>query len=384
MIDLLLEHAAREGELARALAAHDEVVRQSAGRGDVGIVREAEGAVSADPARAFSFDAAGAATLSFGGRSWRAGRFEPTSIGELRRRAAARSPGKSGRVRLCVIDGGSASTDIGSLQAFAGDGTLFQVASQFNCLESTGPWLSPVERYLRDSTQGPRASISALPGTLLRHYAAPAAGGERFVQTEDGRQVELLADVCAPGVAAVQNGYLLVDEIADPRAFRAVLETRFDAIRVGVHDGIEVVLGHDWAGAVGRSPGAGIAQVFTSTEAGGGYGDLSGPHLDVCRQLLRAAYLGTLLAAVTLDRPRVVLTLIGGGVFGNPPEIIWDSITWAADEVARLAGRDLDVVVNGRGLGRQLDLRRVGKDVRDRGGFLLAWPASGGPRIVHF
>ncbi len=31
------------------------------------------------------------------------------------------------------------------------------------------------------------------------------------------------------------------------------------------------------------------------------------------RQLLRAAYLGTLLAAVSLGRTRVTLTLIGGG-----------------------------------------------------------------------
>jgi hypothetical protein len=380
VIDLLLQHdPAAEGELVRALLAHDEAVLHSAGRGDLGLVRAAEIAVAADPAGAFTFDASGTATLAFGGRSWRAGRFEPTSIGELRRRAAA-SPSKEGRVRLWLIDGGSPSTDIGSLQASSGGDTLFQVASQFNCLESTGPHVSAVESYLSDSTQGPRASISALPGTLLRHYAAPGSGGERFVQTSRGRQIELLSDVCEPGVAAVRNGYLLADEIADPRSLGIALEARFEAIRVGVHDGVEVILGYDWAGAV-RAPGPRIAQVFTSTVAGGGYSSLTGAHVDICRQLLRAAYLGTLLAAVSLGRSRVVLTLIGGGVFGNPMDIIWESIVWAVDEVASVANRDLSVVVNGRALARQLDLRRVGREVRERGGFVLAWPAAGGLRI---
>jgi hypothetical protein len=386
VIDLLLEQGAdpaQDGALVRALAAHDAAARQSARRSDLRLVGEAERAVRADPARAFAFDSSGAATLAFAGRSWRAGRFQPTAVGDLRRRAVEdrRSNGaRSARVRLWVIDGGSASTDIGSLQASAGDGALFQVASQFNCLESPGPWLNPVERYLGDSTQGPRASISALPGTLLRHYAAPGPDGQRFVQIDDGRQIELLADVCAPEVAAVRNGYLLVDDIVDPRSLRAVLETRFESIRIGVHDDVEVVLGYDWAGAV-PAPGPRIAQVFTSTVAGGGYGTLSGPLVDVCRQLLRAAYLGTLLAAVTLHRPRVVLTLIGGGVFGNPLDVIWESILWALDEASPLASQDLEVLVNGRGLDRQLDLRRVGDDVRKRGGVVLAWPASGAPAI---
>jgi hypothetical protein len=381
MIDLLVEHdPAREDDLVRALVAHEEAVLASAWRGSLGVVKEAEAAVRADPAAAFRFDAAGEATLAVGDRRWRAGRFEPTSIAELRRRAAGQAGAGQARARLWLIDGGSPATDIGSLQAHASDGTLFQVASQFNCLEATGPWVSPVERYLNDSTQGPRASISALPGVLLRHYAAPGPGGGRFVQTNDGPQIELLADVCEPGVATVHNGYLLVDHVADPARLSAALETRFEAIRVGVHERVEVVLGYDWTGAVARSPGPCIAQVFTSTLAAGGYGELTGPLVDVCRPLLRAAYLGTLLAAVGLGQRRVVLTLIGGGVFGNPLALIWEAIVGAFDKVAPLLTSDLDVVVNGRGLARQLDLRGALEDVGQRGGYLLTWPAKGGPR----
>jgi hypothetical protein len=278
------------------------------------------------------------------------------------------------------LAGDSPATDIGSLQSQAGAGTLFQVASQFNCLEAPWDELTSVVSYFGDPTQGPRASISAFPGTLLRHYRAPGRRGVPFVQTNDGPQIELLRDVCEPGMATVRNGYLRAGTIPHPKTFSATLEARFDAIRVGVHDDVEVVRGYNWDGAVSGAPR--IAQVFTSTLAAGGYGSASGSLLDVCRQLLRAAYLGTLLAATSLGRERVVLTLIGGGAFGNPPRLIWESILWALDQAESVVARDLDVVVNGRNLGEQLDRPTILQGVRARGGVLLACP-RGGPVTVH-
>ena len=69
---------------------------------------------------------------------------------------------------------------------------LFQVASQFNCLEAPGSFVVPVADYLHDPTQGPRASVSAFPATLVRHYAAPQPGGQRFVQASNGPQIMLV------------------------------------------------------------------------------------------------------------------------------------------------------------------------------------------------
>lgn len=96
-----------------------------------------------------------------------------------------------------------------------------------------------------------------------------------------------------------------------------------------------------------------------------------------CRQLLRAAYLGTLLAAVTLHRKQVVLTLIGGGVFSNPVPLIWESIVWALEQVEPVLAGDIDVIVNGRALGRVLDLDAVVLPAaRAREGAVLAFDRS--------
>lgn len=383
MLDAIIEmghDAGREPELLRAIRAHVERLKAAAGRGDTGLVARAEAEVQRDPG-ALSFDAGGGATLRAAGHAWQAGRFEPVAIGALRARAReARErarPARAPRLRMWVIDGAAAATDIGGLQAYSREGALFQVASQFNCLEAPDAVVVPVARYLSDPTQGPRASISAFPGTLLRHYAAPRPDGGRFVQVTDGPQIELLGDVCAPEVGRAHNGYLTAKGVADPGAFVAALGEGFDRIKVGLHDGVEVVLGGNWSGGVEGRPI--IGQVFTSTVAAGGYGGerLGALFEPACRLLLRAAYLGTLLGAATTGKRKAVLTLIGGGVFGNPIGAIWEAIGWAAGEVEPLLSTDLDVFVNGRDLGRRLPSERILAPVRARGGAVITFsPAN--------
>lgn len=369
-------------QLVAALSRHLDDVQAGYGRNEGEQVERAEAEVAADPRRALRFDASGRATLVANGRRYQAGRFEVLRLAELRGRALAvrAAAGRPAcRRALWVFDGASPATDIGALQATAAPGSLFQVASQFNCLESPGAFLSPVASYFTDPTQGPRASISAFPATLLRHYAAPSPSGGRFTQTEGGPQLDLLADVCEPGVAEVQSGYLRSSKIADPLAFARALETRFEAIAVGVHDDAEVVLGADWLGAVAGAPHRTIAQVLTSTVAGGMYGDVAenSVGLVICRQLLRAAYMGTLLAAAALGKRRVVLTLIGGGVFGNPLRVIWESILWAADEVVTALHDDLIIIVNGRQLSQELAARELRAAAVARGGELVRFERSG-------
>ncbi|HEX7597072.1 MAG TPA: protein-tyrosine phosphatase family protein [Polyangia bacterium] len=337
--------ARRPGGISRAAKA----IQDSRGQGDRGLVGKVEAAVAADPAACITFDATGLATVTGAGQRFVGGRFSLRSIGELR--AAVPTPTsrpESRRVRLSAIRDQTALTDIGALQAMAGEKVLFQVASQFNCLEAPGPHQVPVSQYLQDPTQGPRAAISAFPGALVRHYAAPTAEGGHFVQSK-AHQLDLLAQALPREVGQVRGGYLQLDNIANLAKAAELLTGRFDHIRVGVHDQIQVVLGHNWDGGV--RPGQQVAQVLTSTFAGGIYSPgarIKGHTETICRQLLRAAYLGTILAGLVLDKRQVILTMIGGGVLGNPHELIWDSICWAVDQAEGLAPRELDVVLNAR------------------------------------
>ncbi len=354
------------------LRAVQHSVGQRSPLGDAGaLLASIESEVAAHPERCFTFDGDGQATLVAAGHAFAAGRFTTPQIGELRarvgRRADAHLKGGHGRLLLSVLRGAHPLSDIGTLQATAAPRTLFQVASQFNCLEAPGPQLVPVRDYVHDYTQGPRASVSAFPGTFLRHYRAPAADGSHYVQT-DARCIDLLADAVPASVARVVGGYLQPANIRDVGRLAAALEEGFDQLRIGAHAGVQVVFGHDWNGAVpGDAPP--IAQAFTSTMALGGYGrDDGDPALTAARrQLLRAAYLGTLLAALDLDCDTVVLTMIGGGVFGNPLRDIWDAIHWALDEVEPLVIGTRQVIVNTR----EAIVGAEREKVRARGGVVV-------------
>ncbi len=363
--------------LTEALSAELAVLAARGARGDRSLVERAEQEVRASPEACFHFADDGVATLRAAGRSFMAGRFETPSLGALRARAIAaraRAGAPSARLRFWVLDGASPATDIGALQGAAPPGSLFQVASQFNCLEAPDACIVDVADYFHDPTQGPRASISAFPGTLLRHYAAPGPGGARFVQRSEGPQLNLLEAACDEGVARVESGYLMTSNITQPQRFARLLEERFDALRVGLHDEVEVVFGGNWDGPITAEPRSTIAQVFTSSVAAGGYGRLDMANPDsatIVRQLQRAAHEGALLSAASLGKSFVLLTLIGGGVFGNPVPVVWQAILDAVDAVAPLLHRDLVVAVNGYSLGQRVPHAELGRAAEERGGALL-------------
>jgi hypothetical protein len=361
----VLEHLLR-GRHAEALEQRAELLQRQ--RADGSQVARLEAAVAKSPSSALSFDADGGAMLKADDHRYGAGRFAVRSIRQLR--AEAHAHGVTGhKARLSVLVGQDPMTDIGALQATAAPSTLFQVASQFNCLEAPGPGIVPVADYFGDSTQGPRASISAFPGTLLHHYAAPASDGTRFTQTEE-RQLNLLSEALPRDLARVSSGYLMSQHIADAHGAASTLEERFEDICVGVHDDVQVVLGHNWDGGVEGD--IRIAQVFTSTLAlGYSRGSReSRPLAAICRHFLAAAYLGTILAGSALGKRTVVLTLIGGGVFANPHPLIWSCIEWALEEADPILAGPLDVVVNCRDIQREL-VPALAAATRARGGACL-------------
>ena len=93
------------------------------------------------------------------GRRYGISTLKLPSLGELRERVAAVSRPAS-PPRLAIVTGDVRAMHRNPTHA----GATFQVASQFNLLEMTGPEVTPehgVTRYASDPTQGPACAIAA-------------------------------------------------------------------------------------------------------------------------------------------------------------------------------------------------------------------------------
>jgi hypothetical protein len=299
------------------------------------------------------------------GRSYGIGEFETPSLGELRNRTAGRASHAPGRLTVSTISG-----DVGQLHGDPTNaGAMFQVASQFNLLEMTGPDVHPedgVTRYVYDRTQGPACAIAAGAATIYRNYFAPVDG--RPGQTRH-RQLDCLKDL---GTAlgnhnatlwTMRNGYALCTE-SGLETLRHTLNALSPAetdvlkalLRVGVH----------WGAQVTRSPRADhrVSQVFCSALP------VSYTHIAAARWepfarlVLDAAYEATLWTAL-LNAQRygsnvVFLTHLGGGAFGNERPWINDAIRLA---LTRVAGSGVGLNVRLVSYGRPAeDLERLAQE----------------------
>ena len=110
--------------------------------------------------------------------------------------ASRKAGAAGGRLRLWVLDGASAATDVGGLQATAAPGSLFQAASQFNCLESPGPYVTPVAQYFHDRTQGPRARSRHFLGRCC------ATMPRRGATANDSSRQTPTNSICSPAYSA--------------------------------------------------------------------------------------------------------------------------------------------------------------------------------------
>lgn len=186
------------------------------------------------------------------GKSYGIGEFELVPLQTLRERAKS-AGGTSSRLKVSVVTG-----DVRQLhQAPEYAGALFQVASQFNALEMTGPGVTPehgVTRYQHDATQGPACAIAAGAATIYRNYFAPVAGeiGQTAKRQLDGLAVigQSLSETLGKPVDALwqmRNGYALCDP-AGLDAISTYLANlgpdELDALRgklsIGVHSDVEV------------------------------------------------------------------------------------------------------------------------------------------------
>ncbi len=300
-----------------------------------------------------SFSVEGERLLSrVNGQSYGTGLFETPSLATLRERATDLPDlGPSRFEHLAVAD---------IFEAHARpeyQGALFQVASQFNCLEFTGPSVLPehgVTGYQSDPTQGPACAMAAGAATVYRNYFAPV--GDQIGQTRD-RQIDNLAGLAAalgPGDPGwgVKNGYTTSTL---PRL--ATLGSRLGAsdrdelmghIRIGLQTRVEVTFASRFRRPAPRPSGPPTcSQAFCSALSVAYSGLRTEPWAPLGTLALDAAYEATVLAAA-LDRAtghgsgRVVLTFLGGGAFGNDDAWIHRAIGRAVGRAGRL-GLDIQL-----------------------------------------
>lgn len=261
------------------------------------------------------------------GESYAIGKLEAASLEALRQRVNS-AGSLPGRLRTQVVTG-----DVRRMHRLRENaGALFQVASQFNFLEMVSPSVTPdqgVTRYESDQTQGPACAIAAGAATIYRNYFAPAAGG--YGQTAK-RQINALApmgealsgalEMPIDALWTMQNGYALCQRrgLAAINRYLATLDShQFDSLRgklcVGLHWDVEAT-----ETAEGDRPL--VSQAFCSALPIA-YSGVASAHWERFACLvLEAAYEATMWAGV-LNAQRgasnvVLLTLLGGGAFGNP------------------------------------------------------------------
>ena len=285
------------------------------------------------------------------GRHFHMGTFSTPSLAELRVRLAA-SLSPPGRLRVGIVQGDA--RHLHSRPEFAG--ALFQVASQFNMLEMVSPSVVPedgVTDYQFDQTQGPACAMAAGAATIYRNYFVPV--GEQVGQSKHsqidglkdlGVHLEQATGLDQASLWSMENGYAMCTQqglTAIARHLESLPDSDYTALmgllRIGIHADVEVTDSE-------HSPGPRVTQAFCSALPIA-YGEHD-PELwqSIAQLVLRAAYEATLMSAV-LNESRggsntVLLTLIGGGAFGNEEDWILDAIRWA---LHRFQNTDLNVLL---------------------------------------
>ncbi len=277
------------------------------------------------------------------GKRFAFGRLETPKLSELRQSVSQHDvPANPSTIREHVGDVRDLHADP------ANTGALFQVASQFNLLEMTGPSVTPergVGIYENDPTQGPACAIACGAGTIYRNYFAPV--GNRTGQSAD-HQIDCSAghgQILGNGngqLWQMQNGYLIPSDDGLRRItdrLQSASEPELNKLRG------ELRIGLQWQADV-TLPGVEhrVSQAYCSALPVAYGRQRAGLWTDFAKLILDAAYEATLLAAV-INASRtgvnvVYLTLLGGGVFGNDDAWIISAIERA---FIKTRSRGLDV-----------------------------------------
>ncbi len=284
------------------------------------------------------------------GKTWVYGTLETPTLGELRDRLKSIVL-PTGRLTIREV-----VADVQDLHRnIENSGALFQVASQFNLLEMVSPTVTPeagVGIYENDRTQGPACAIAAGAGTIYRHYFAPVQGqmGQSMQY-----QINCLADLGqalgndGDRLWTMQNGYVFpsAEGLAEiDQQLRQANEAELDRLRQRLRIGLQ------WNTQVTLQDCSHLVSQAYCSALPIGYSQYSPDRWErFAKLVLEASYEATLIAGIInqmeTGNPTVFLTLIGGGVFGNPMDWIVQAIERAAEQYRSLA-LDIAIVSYGR------------------------------------
>jgi hypothetical protein len=288
------------------------------------------------------------------GKAYDIGKLELVRLADLRQRAQG-AMGPPQPSTFTILRG-----DVRAMhRAPEHAGALFQVASQFNLLEMTGPTVTPehgVTRYQDDPTQGPACAIAAGAATIYRNYFAEVDGIEG--QTRE-RQLDALALVgkylrkalgkTQPALWHMRNGYAMCtpDGLASISAHLATLDPKQkDDLRallcIGVHTNVQVTdVPSDSTGLVSQAFCSALPVAYAE------HPNRGAQWAPFATLILEAAYEATLWAAVLNAKHTgsrtVLLTRLGGGAFGNEDKWINTALRRALEQT-RMAGLDIRLV----------------------------------------
>ncbi|OWR13442.1 hypothetical protein [Chryseobacterium sp. VAUSW3] len=279
------------------------------------------------------------------GKSYRFGTLELPSLRDLQRKINLRD--FKGKISLSETVG-----NVGMLHcAPENNGAVFQAASQFNLLEMVHPTVTPekgVGIYENDATQGPACAIACGAGTVYRNYFVPLNGQvgqteyhqinclslfEDFFNNEKFRLWSMRNGYCYPtaqGLERINAHITAMDEDE-----REILKGK---LKVGIQWNAEVTT---------ANKDQIVSQVYCSALPIGYVSGFPEQQWEsFAKIILEATYEATFYAAlINLENGgsnRLLLTLVGGGVFGNKTEWILDAIK---KSVQKFKNTDLDVQI---------------------------------------
>lgn len=237
-------------------------------------------------------------------------------------------------------------------------GAVFQVASQFNCLEMLDRTKTPqngITIYENDPTQGPACALACPAGTVYRNYLVKHGGasetdntGQHPIQIDNMRDVSGILENASNNFWHMENGYLIstsndIQRLNEKLKDHYMYEKLINAVRVGVH----------WETSVVPENTHNVCQVYASAIPCK-YETNPPPNLPTetdwapfARLVLVAAFEATLTVASILSlrrnqRVKCYLTTIGSGAFGNN----WHWIKHAIQKVLKMFSEaPLDVIL---------------------------------------